>query len=156
MSASGIWACGTSPTRRWWGFTEVPVICQTHWWVSDRISLWTFYNKGGLCGGLSGETLELRMGRKMSICLSLYLEPSPWQDTTTVPQTRANGRNTDMADTFSAQKMGLTLWQGNFRRQIQNMYFNHAKWRRCPYRVRMWEAMPLFPCNGPHIFQGFI
>lgn len=127
MSASGIWACGTAPSRWWWGFTEVPVIGQTHWWLSDRISLWTFYNKGRLCGGLSGEILELRMGREMSIRLSLFLEPSPWQDTTTVPRLEQVEGSTWHGRYFFSTKDGVNTVARQFQETDTKYVFQSCK-----------------------------
>lgn len=136
------WDCGTVLS---WVHEAVGIYKDScHLMVSDRMRLWTLYNKRGLHGGHPGEGAWFSDGRG-----SVHLNPSLWDGTAPVLQSGANGRN--MASTFPLQKMGLKLWQGKSRRQAE--YFNHAKWQRCPYCIRMCKATPLFHRNGPHIFK---
>lgn len=95
----------------------------------------------GLWTSLVGGVIQESPSPTWNLCLGWY---------SNVPQSRANGRK--MAGSLPAQKMGLMLWQGNFRRWTK--IFQSHTMTEMSLSFRMWEVMPLFHSNRPHIFKN--
>lgn len=87
--------------------------------VSDRNRLWIFCNKKELYGGHLRADVCIADGSGEVCSLSLPYRTSPWPGTTAIIHLRVDRSNTCISHSSPAQKMGLKLKQGNFKKQIK-------------------------------------
>lgn len=149
---SAIIALYSAGPEKMWGWTNVLSICRV---FDGKRQNWTSnLLQEELGGGHLWGRPETQMGGGVSKSLSppsRTLLVGAQQLFYRLEQMEKTLHSTYFSSIKDGAKTGETISGDRLKRIFQS-----CKMKRCPHHVRVWDVMPLFRCNGPHVFRGFI